>query len=128
MNLVPTNSEAPSLSLAQAFDVLAKASTVAFGGVGFAGGVLPETTAFDTVVAAGASARPQLEQLLTDATPAGKIYAATALHRLDPNAGLAAWRQLTTDTAEVTTASGCLIDRRTVAQYATEQLNGDEQA
>ena len=106
----------------QALEVLSHAGMVAFGGVGFAGSTLPETTAFEVVVASGPGARPDLEALLSSATPAGRIYAATALDRVAPDAGLAAWRRLVDDRSEVTTASGCVIDRRTVGEYATDQL------
>jgi hypothetical protein len=98
---------------------------VAFGGVGFAGTVLPETAAFEVLVAAGPPIRPELEKLLTSATPAGKIYAATALQRIDPDAGATAWRRLVDDSSDVTTGSGCLIDKRSVSQYANEQLSRD---
>jgi hypothetical protein len=98
---------------------------VAFGGVGIAASTLPETAAFDVVVAAGPTTRPDLETLLTSASPAGKIYAAAALARISPQSGQSAWRHLLDDHSEVTTASGCLIDRRTVAQYAADQLSRD---
>lgn len=98
---------------------------VAFGGVGFAGTVLPETTAFEVLAAAGPGIRPKLEKLLASATPAGKIYAATALQRIDPDAGAAAWRRLAEDHSDVTVGSGCLVDKRSVSQYASEQLDGD---
>jgi hypothetical protein len=96
---------------------------VAFGGVGFAGTILPETTAFEVLVAAGPDVRSELEKLLASATPAGKVYAATALQRIDPDAGVSAWRFLADNNSDVTIASGCLIDKRPVSQYAGEQLN-----
>jgi hypothetical protein len=95
---------------------------VAFGGVGFAGTTLPETTAFEVLVAAGSAIRPELENLLTSATAAGKVYAATALQRIDPDAGAAAWRRLADDNSDITTATGCLIGKRPMSQYAAEQL------
>ena len=98
---------------------------VAFGGVGIAASTLPETAAFNVVVAAGPTTRPDLERLLASASPAGRIYAAAALARISPESGQSAWHHLLDDHNEVTTASGCLIDRRTVAQYATEQLDRD---
>ena len=111
-----------ALTVDRALEVLADAGMVAFGGVGIAGSVLPETAAFDVVAAAGEDVRDRLQQLLSSATPAGRIYAATALDRVAPDAGRAAWRRLADDRSEVSTASGCLIDRRTVADYAAEQL------
>lgn len=110
------------MTVDRAFEVLSRAGMVAFGGVGIAGSILPETTAFDVVVAEGPAARPRLERLLTSASPAGKAYAATALSRLDPEAGNAAWRRLATDRGDLTIATGCVMDRRPLADYAAEQL------
>lgn len=106
----------------RAFKALSKAGMVAFGGVGIAGSTLPETAAFDVVVAEGPAARSRLERLLTHASPAGKVYAATALSRFDPEAGRAAWQRLASERGDITVASGCLMDRRPLADYATEQL------
>ena len=96
---------------------------VAFGGVGFAAATLPETTAFEVLVTAGPAVRPELEKLLAAATPAGKIYAATALQYIDRDAGVAAWHRLVDDGSDVTIASGCIIGKRPVSQYASEQLD-----
>jgi hypothetical protein len=96
---------------------------VAFGGVGFAAATLPETTAFEVLVSAGSAVRPELEKLLASATPAGKVYAATALQHLDAEAGAAAWRRLADAGGDVTIASGCIVGKRPVSQYASEQLD-----
>jgi hypothetical protein len=102
--------------------ILTKADVVAFGGVGFAGETLPETAAYFAL--AGQVARdptavgPHLERLLDDATPAGRIYAATLLDKADPVAGQAAWQRLSHDTSPVRTMSGCIAGQTTVAQYA----------
>ena len=51
---------------------LEKADVLAFGGVGFAGEVLPVTKAFDALLAhRGDDLRPKLDKLLRRATPAG---------------------------------------------------------
>jgi hypothetical protein len=116
--------ESAAPSVERAIEVVAGAGMVAFGGVGFAGTVLPETTAFEVLAAAGPAIRPELEKLLASATPAGRIYAATALESIDPDAGAAAWRRLVDDHSDVTIGSGCIIGKRPVSQYASEQLNG----
>jgi len=104
--------------------ILEKAETVAFGGVGFAGEVLPPTRAyFDLAERLGPDLRPDLERLLDRATPAGKVYAADLLDRLDRDAGRAAWRKLSTDTSAVSTFSGCLMGRTTLADYAAARLD-----
>jgi hypothetical protein len=125
VSLVATERETATSPIERAIQTLGNAGMVAFGGVGIAGSVLPETAAFDTLAGAGPAARAALERLLDTATPAGKVYAATALDRIDPDAGRAAWRRLRDDQSEITTASGCLIDRNTVGQYAAEQLDGN---
>ena len=57
---------------------------------------LPETQAYldlaDALDRHARTLRPQLERLLTEATPAGRVYAADLLYKLDPVAGRdAAW-------------------------------------
>jgi hypothetical protein len=97
--------------------VLEKADVVAFGGVGFAGQVLPVTQAYDAVAAdLSADLAPRLERLLDRATPAGKVYAAVLLTRL--GAGDAAWRRLAGDSSPVATFTGCVRGRTTLAEYA----------
>jgi hypothetical protein len=101
---------------------LAQADVVAFGGVGFAGTTLPVTEAFhalaDEVGRHGEALRPRLERLVATATPAGKVYAATLLDRIDPVAGREAWRRLSRDRSPVNTFTGCIAGRTTLAEYA----------
>ena len=105
--------------------VLAKADVVAFGGVGFAGTVLPATRAFDELAGRlTGELRPDLERLVARATPAGKVYAATLLARLDPAAGLAAWQRLAADGSPVGTFTGCIRAETTLAEYAAERIAG----
>jgi hypothetical protein len=105
--------------------VLAAADVVAFGGVGFAGQVLPVTTAYDAVAdGLTADLRPELERLLDRATPAGRVYAATLLGRLDTAAGDDAWRRLAADDSPVDTFTGCVKGRTTVAGYAAARRAG----
>jgi hypothetical protein len=104
---------------------LAKAGAVAFGGVGIAGTVLPETAAYDTLAEEaaehGATLRLHLERLLSTATPAGKVYAALLLDRVDPEAGRDAWRRLAGDRSPVQTFQGCIAGRTTLAEYAANR-------
>ncbi|TCB93473.1 hypothetical protein E0H26_22170 [Micromonospora zingiberis] len=114
--------------LAAAVAVLADAETVSFGGVGLAGTLLPETEAYQRVEAATADhpdeVRGQLERLLSARSPAARVYAATLLERLDPVAGRAAWAGLRADSAEVNTATGCVLGSTTVGEYAADRLAG----
>jgi hypothetical protein len=103
---------------------LEKADVVAFGGVGFAGEILPVTRAYDALAGhLTEDLRPGLTTLLKKATPAGKVYAAALLDRLDPTAGREAWQRLARDTAKVDTFTGCVKARTTLAEYAASRRN-----
>ncbi|MFG1778723.1 hypothetical protein ACGFIG_20135 [Micromonospora sp. NPDC049048] len=113
--------------VAAALDELRQADTVAFGGVGIAGTTLPVTEAYRRVEAALAEdpegVRGQLDRLLAEATPAGRVYAATLLEHVDRAAGRAAWTALGDDRGEVGTFAGCVMGRTTVREYAAERLS-----
>ncbi|NLU77905.1 hypothetical protein HCA58_05745 [Micromonospora sp. HNM0581] len=114
--------------LARAVAELGRASTLAFGGVGIAGTLLPETEAYQRVAAVVTDdpeeVRDLLDRLLTGGTPAGRVYAATLLERLDPAVGRAAWVALRGDTARISTMTGCVMGSTTVGAYAAERLGG----
>ncbi|MEU8286272.1 hypothetical protein AB0C01_18260 [Micromonospora sp. NPDC048905] len=109
-----------------AVDELVTADTLAFGGVGLAGQVLPVTLAYERVSAAvddhPDEVRRQLDRVLADGTPAGRAYAATLLERVDPAAARAAWTSLRDDPSEFTTFVGCVMDRETLGNYASQRL------
>ncbi|MFF5214004.1 hypothetical protein [Micromonospora sp. NPDC000442] len=113
--------------LARAVAELGHASTLAFGGVGIAGTLLPETAAYQRVAAAVTDhpeeVRDLLDRLLAVGAPAGRVYAATLLERLDPAAGRAAWTTLRGDEAELSTMTGCVMGSTTVGEYAAERLD-----
>lgn len=112
--------------LAAAIEELHRAETVAFGPVGIAGSLLPVTEAYRRVEAAlgdhPEEVRGQLDRLLTTGSPAGRVYAAALLDRLDPPAGRAAWERLRDDPAEVGTFTGCVMGRTTLREYAEDRL------
>ncbi|MFC0029592.1 hypothetical protein ACFFMM_08665 [Micromonospora chaiyaphumensis] len=114
-----------------AVEELRRADTLAFGGVGIAGQILPETEAYRHVERAlrehPEAARKKVDRLLKHGSPAGKAYAATLLDSVDPAAGRAAWERLRDDDGEFTTFSGCLMDRATLRGYAAERLAGTAQ-
>ncbi|MEH0970061.1 hypothetical protein V6U77_02835 [Micromonospora sp. CPCC 205546] len=113
--------------LSSALDELRQADTVAFGGVGIAGTVLPVTEAYRRVEAALAEdpegVRGELDRLLDEATPAGRVYAATLIEGVDPAAGRAAWTALGGDPAEFGTFTGCVMGRTTLRDYTAEHLS-----
>jgi hypothetical protein len=105
---------------------LEQAEVVAFGGVGFAGEVLSVTRAFDDVAGQLSPAlRPRLDRLLDRGSPAGRVYAAVLLGRLDPRAGRDAWQRLANDRSPVETFIGCVKDRTTLAEYVAVQHEGE---
>ena len=105
---------------------LAEADTLAFGGVGIAGTVLPATKAYFAVEEGlrqhGDDLRPRLEALLDRATPAGRVYAAELLTHADAAAGRSAWQRLRGQDGAVKTFNGCIMGGTTVGQYAEERL------
>jgi hypothetical protein len=104
--------------------VLEKADVVAFGGVGFAGQILPVTEAYHAVAGRLTDElRPKLDKLLKKATPEGKVYAANLLAQLDPAAGREAWHRLAGDSAKLDTFTGCVKARTTLAEYASSHRN-----
>ncbi|MEH1164752.1 hypothetical protein V6V47_05130 [Micromonospora sp. CPCC 205539] len=113
--------------LGAAVDELAAADTLAFGGVGFAGTLLPVTEAYHRVEAAldehPEEVRRQLDRLLAEGSPAGRAYAASLLERADPDAARAAWASLRDDPTEFTTFVGCVMGRETLGGYATQRLD-----
>jgi hypothetical protein len=109
---------------------LAAADVVAFGGVGFAGEVLPPTAAYRAIEAAlpeqATALRPRLVGLLSAPGPAGRVYAAALLTALDPAAGREAWitlRDAPDADAGFTTFTGCVMRRTTLREYARRQLD-----
>ncbi|SCG61503.1 hypothetical protein [Micromonospora coxensis] len=111
-----------------AVEELAGADTVAFGGVGIAGTLLPVTEAYRRVEAALAerpeAVREEVDRLLRRGSPAGKAYAATLLERLDPAAARDAWSRLREDPGEFTTFSGCVMGSANLREYAADRLAG----
>jgi len=105
---------------------LAEADTLAFGGVGIAGTLLPVTRSYTTLQEAlrlhGGRLRQPLERLVGKATPAGRVYAAELLTRIDAAAGHEAWRRLARQTDEVKTFAGCVMGSTTVGDYAIDRL------
>ena len=116
----------PQFTRDEQLDHIAKADTVAFGGVGIAGTLLPATQAYfeleEALLQHKEELRPRLEQLLDTATPAGRIYAAELLTRIEAAAGRAAWQRLAEQDAEVTTMSGCIMGKTTLRSYAADRL------
>jgi hypothetical protein len=81
--------------------------------------------AFERAAVDGDSIRPQLETMVQSATPAGRIYAAILLRKIDRLAGETALKQLQSDQASVTYWSGCMGENYKVGELATKILLGE---
>ena len=106
---------------------VADADVVAFGGVGIASQILPETAAYFALAERAErepqAVRPHLDRLLRKATPAGRVYAATLLATIDRAAGAAAWQKLVGDRSPVRTMMGCIAGETTLGEYAERELS-----
>jgi hypothetical protein len=105
-----------------ALATLRTAQVVAFGGVGFAGVKSPETQAFEYLRDAGSRVGPGVKALLRTATPAGKVYAAHLVNRVDREFGRCVWEELAAQPGEFLTGAGCQIEKLSLAGHARAQL------
>jgi hypothetical protein len=80
--------------------------------------------AFEQALKSGKSIRPEIEQLLREATPAGRIYAAMLLVKLDPKAGRQLLEQMKSDQTALTEASGCRSSQTSVGAAVADILQG----
>jgi hypothetical protein len=81
--------------------------------------------AFAKAYAAGSALREDLEWLLRHASPAGRLYAALVLGKIDKNAGTKALESLKQDSDTVEYRSGSLLATRTVGELASDMLRGE---
>ncbi|CAN1211656.1 hypothetical protein TUMEXPCC7403_15740 [Tumidithrix helvetica PCC 7403] len=105
--------------------ILSQAGTLDSSAVGIAAIRSNTYKAFERALAAGNTIRPQIETLLQQSTPAGRIYAAILLEQLDRSAGDRALRQLQSDHTQVTYLNGCIGTNYKVSELATKILQGD---
>jgi hypothetical protein len=80
--------------------------------------------AFEQAITAGSKIRPEIEWLLDEATPAGRIYAAMLLVKLDPKAGRQALESMQSDQTPMSAASGCTTLQTTVGAAVNDILQG----
>jgi hypothetical protein len=86
---------------------LLQAGSVDDAAIGFAAVKSVTYQAFEEAIAQGSQIRPEIEYVLQAGTPAGRVYAAVLLRRLDEQAGEAAITQLRTEEVMVMRFSGC---------------------
>ncbi|HEY0078956.1 MAG TPA: hypothetical protein VGB73_09950 [Pyrinomonadaceae bacterium] len=93
----------------------------AFGGMGQKN---ENYEAFALARQAGAGERAAVEEILQNAAPAGRLYAALLLREIDEEAGRRALVALQHDTSELEASWDCAPDSYTLGQLAAEALEG----
>ena len=114
-------SEAAESEAAEA--VLQKAAMFALGGIGVAGTMSPGERALREVLA-NRDAVARMERLLTNATPAGRLYALLGLRLKDRALYDRAIRELRAVDAKVETARGCIISQESFGDLLKEIERG----
>jgi hypothetical protein len=104
---------------------LSKAEYLDDSAVGYAAIKSDDFKAFERALNAGASIRDDLDRLVKEASPAGRIYAAILISRLDKDAGTGLFESLKSDQARVVYRSGSLVEERTVGELAADLLRGE---
>ncbi|MEY2579068.1 MAG: hypothetical protein QOI49_1892 [Verrucomicrobiota bacterium] len=102
---------------------LRKTELFALGGIGAAGSMSEGERALREVLnESGVTAR--LEKLLSDASPAGQLYALLGLRVRDRAAYERALRKLRTTNAKVQTARGCILQQESFGDLVKEIERG----
>ncbi len=101
-------------------------TTTSFCGAhtGFAGVKGPNYLAYEQALKEGAKIRKGLDDVLANGSPAGRLYAAMLIRKLDKDAGDKALKSLLSEKAEVDYClGGCGIIKYTVGQAAKQLLS-----
>lgn len=114
-------SEASETGPAEA--VLEKASMFALGGIGAAGTMSPGERALREILA-NRDAVARMERLLTNATPAGRLYALLGLRLKDRALYNRLIQELRPVDAKVETARGCMISQESFGDLLKEIERG----
>jgi hypothetical protein len=107
-----------------AFERLRTAERLEGFPTGGVGQTLENYAAFVEARRAGAGARAEVEALLADGTPAGRLYAALLLRELDEEAGRRALEGLRADGSLLEAMWDCTPEPFTVGQLADDALRG----
>ncbi len=103
---------------------LREASRLEGRALGIAGVPSKIYQAFEQALPAGKTSRSDVDRLLQESTPAGRIYATMLLVKLDPKVGRKLLEQMRSDQTPLTEASGCEISRTTVGAAVDDILQG----
>jgi hypothetical protein len=107
-----------------AYEIIKSAERFTVGGVGFAGSPSRQEMAFRHLLKQP-EAISRCTKLLTEATPAGQVYALLGLRLLDQQAFKAALPRYKESDSEISSMSGCVVTRTTAAKLAREIERGE---
>jgi hypothetical protein len=116
----------PSLnpSLAAHLETLREATRLEGRALGVAGVPSQVYQGFEQAQQPGKTSRSDVDRLLQESTPAGRIYATMLLVKLDPKAGRKLLEQMRSDQTALTEASGCEISQTSVGAAVEDILQG----
>lgn len=103
-------------------EMIKKAETLDDSAVGYAAKKTKTFEAFEKALGEGSSIKAEIEWLLNNSTPAGRLYAAILLNEIDSEAGHNAFKKLLTDKAMVKYCTGSLFSDMAVSELAKELL------
>ncbi|HMY52585.1 MAG TPA: hypothetical protein PK671_06515 [Candidatus Obscuribacter sp.] len=109
-------------NLPQAWQTLKTAKQFSSATVGEAAAPSKEYQAFLAVAPLAGSHRGEIDSLIREGSPAGKLYGASLLYAVDHKAGLAALNKLADSQEKVTYRSGCEIMNETAGAIARSLL------
>ena len=119
----PSGKAVPQEDLQKAYAAVKGAKLFAIGGVGDAGTISPGETALRKILAAP-EAVAQCQSLAKEATAEGRLYGLLGLKLLSGKAYDAAAPAFQKDETKVSSASGCIVFKTTVAEIAKNIAEG----
>jgi hypothetical protein len=112
-------------SIRAAFELLLKTDIVRDSAVGPAGALPAEYEAFETLWKAGKAAEPYALKLISDGTPAARVYGAILLLEFDRAAAEREFPRLEKETIKVGVQSGCFTIPSPVGELVRRLNQGE---
>lgn len=122
LSLTLSKAQATEAPAGNCLQILETAKSLDSRAVGYSGEKTKVFLAYENAARQGSKIRTKLDWLLEHASPAGRLYSALLIRRLDAKAGRAALCKLTKDNSIVTEKSGCLSGDTTVSRRASRLL------
>jgi hypothetical protein len=119
-SMPPESSVTTPASLPAYLETLLEATTFDDSAVGVAAVKTATYQAFEQAIEAGDRIRPEIEYVLQQGTPAGRLYAALLLLHFDRESGKQALEQLRSEEVMVTRFSGCSPSTMSMSQAVAE--------